>query len=141
MEEVYSISVTPQRFNLLLLGLMACVAVVLAGVGLYGVTAYMVQQQTREIGIRMALGAEPRDVLGAILLHGAKLAVTGMIIGIAAALSLNRLMKSLLFSVSAADPLTYTVAATFLCFVALAACYFPARKAAHLDPMIALRDQ
>ncbi len=141
MEEVYSISVTPQRFNFQLLGLMAFVAVILAAVGLYGVTAYTVQQRTREIGVRMALGARPHEMIGLILFQGAKLAIVGICIGILTAFSLTRLMKSLLFNVPSSDPLTFVGVATLLLMVALAACYIPARRIMDLDPTIALRHE
>ena len=141
MDEVHSISLAPQRFNLFLMGVMACMAIILAAMGLYGVTAYTAQKQTREIGIRMALGAQSHDVIRVILLDGAKLAVAGIVIGILVAFSMSRLLKGLLFAVSTADPLTYVLAASLLCFVVLVACYFPARRAARLDPMAALREQ
>lgn len=141
MEEVYSISVTPQRFNFQLLGLMASVAMILAAVGLYGVTAYMVQQRTREIGVRMALGAKPHEMIGLILFQGARLAIAGISIGILTAFSLTRLMKSLLFNVPSSDPLTFVGVATLLLMVALAACYIPARRIMGLDPTIALRHE
>lgn len=141
MDEVHSIAMAPQRFNLLLLGVMACMAIVLAAMGLYGVTAYTVQKQTREIGIRIALGAEPYKVVKVILLNGVKHVAIGIAVGILIAFSLSWVMKDLLFAVSAVDPLTYAFAATFLCSVVLVACYFPARRAAHVDPTIALREE
>jgi predicted permease len=141
MEEVYSISVTPQRFNLQLLGLLACVAVILAAVGLYGVTAYAVQQRTHEIGVRIALGADPHHVIGLVLFQGTKLALAGVAIGIVTAFLLTRLMKSLLFTVTASDPLTFVGVPSILMIVALAACYIPARRIMGVDPMTALRHE
>jgi putative ABC transport system permease protein len=141
MDEVYSIAMAPHRFNLLLLGLMAGLVVVLAALGVYGVTAYNVQKQTWEIGIRMALGAEPHKVVTAILFDSAKHALFGVAIGILLALLLNQVIKALLFAVSATDKVTYFLAAAFLGSIVLLASYVPARRAAHLDPAIALREQ
>lgn len=139
MEEVYSISVTPQRFNLQLLGLMASVAMILAAVGLYGVIAYTVQQRTREIGVRIALGAKPQEMIGLVLFQGARLAIVGVAIGVVAALGLVRLMTGLLYGVTANDPLTFAGVSILLLLVALAASYVPARRAMHVDPIVALR--
>ncbi|MFZ3244175.1 MAG: FtsX-like permease family protein, partial [Candidatus Acidiferrales bacterium] len=108
-------------------------------VGIYGVISYSVTQRTHEIGIRMALGAEPGNVMRLILAHGLKLAVIGVAIGIAASLALTRLMSTLLFGVSATDPLTFAGVAILLAAVSLAACYIPARRAMRVDPMVALR--
>jgi predicted permease len=141
MDDVFSIVVTPQRFNLQLLGLMAGLALILATVGLYGVTAYSVEQRTREIGIRVTVGAEPRHVISMVLLHGVKLAVVGMAIGVGCALLLTRLMRSLLFGVTSADPLTYVLVSGLLFLVALAASYVPARSALRIDPLSALRNE
>jgi putative ABC transport system permease protein len=122
-----------------LLGVFAGLALVLAAVGIYGVMAYLVTQRTHEIGVRMALGAQRENILSLVLGHGSRLAALGIAIGIAAALGLSRLMSSLLFGVSATDPLTYAGVAVLLAVVALAACYIPARRAVRVDPMIALR--
>jgi ABC-type antimicrobial peptide transport system permease subunit len=110
-------------------------------VGVFGVISYSVTQRTNEIGIRMALGALERDVLEMIVGQGAKLALAGVAIGIAAALVLTREMQSLLFNVSPFDPVTLAAVAGGLCLVALAACYVPARRAARVDPMTALRHE
>jgi predicted permease len=127
------------RFQTLLLGLFSGLALTLAAVGIYGVISYSVIQRTHEIGIRMSLGAQPSQVLRLVMGQGAKLALAGIVVGIAAALALTRLMRSLLFEVSPADPLTFAGIAVLLVAVALAACYIPALRAMRVDPMTALR--
>jgi putative ABC transport system permease protein len=139
LRQVLADSVAPQRFRSLLLGLFALVAVLLASMGIYGVMNYTVSQRTREIGIRVALGAETRDVLRLVLRQGLTLALIGVALGVTAALALTRLMKTFLFGVSATDPLTFTGVALLLILVALLACWAPARRATKVDPMIALR--
>jgi putative ABC transport system permease protein len=139
MDELMALSLAQQRFNMLLLGLFAALALVLAAVGIYGTMAYRVGQRRHEIGIRIALGAERRDVLRLVLGDGAKLAGVGIAIGIAGALALTRLMTSLLFEVTPTDPQTFAVVAILLAIVALAACYVPTRRALRVDPMVALR--
>jgi putative ABC transport system permease protein len=139
MDQEIGSSVAGPKFNTSLLGVFAAVALFLAAIGIYGVLAYAVTQQTHEIGIRLALGAQQRDVLRLILGQGAKLALSGVGIGIVAALSLTRLMATLLFGVSATDPLTFGAVALVLFGVALLACYIPARRAMRTDPMVALR--
>jgi predicted permease len=139
MEQVRSDSLAQQQFTLLLLGLFASLALVLASIGLYGVTAYATTRRTREIGIRMALGAQPADVLRMVLYHGAAIGFIGLGIGIAAALSATRLMGTLLYGVRATDPLAFGAVVILLSVVLLTACYIPARRATRTDPMVALR--
>jgi predicted permease len=132
-------SLARQRFTALLLTIFALLALVVAAVGTYGVMAYLVGQGTREIGIRMALGAGRGRVLGMVVGQGARLAVVGVGAGLAGALALSRYLDALLFGVSARDPLTFVVVPAVLFLVALAACYVPARRAARVDPMVSLR--
>jgi predicted permease len=139
MEQLVARSVAPQRFNMSLLGLFAALGLVLAAVGIYGVMAYGVLQRTREIGLRMALGARESDVMKMVVRQGMTLAMIGAAIGLGASYALTRLMKTLLFGVSATDPLTFIVIALSLGLIALLACWIPARRAAKVDPMIALR--
>ncbi len=139
LTQVLAESIAPQRFRTALLSLFALVAVLLAGLGIYGVMNYSVSQRTREIGIRVALGAETRDVLRLVLRQGLTLALAGVALGVAASLALTRLMKSFLFGVSATDPLTLVGVALLLTFIAGLACWLPARRATKVDPMIALR--
>jgi predicted permease len=139
MDSVISDSLATQHVSLILLGAFAVLALGLASSGIYGVISYVVQQRTQEIGVRMALGAKRADVLRLILGTGMTMAGIGVAIGLAAAFGLTRLMASLLFGVSATDPLTFTAVAVLLVIVALAACYIPARRAMRVDPMIALR--
>ncbi|MCA1828024.1 MAG: ABC transporter permease [Myxococcales bacterium] len=138
-EEIVSANVANRRLNLILLGIFAAVALLLATVGIYGVMSYSVEQRTREIGIRMALGAERRAVLKLIVGQGARLAAIGIVAGIAGAFALSRVMASLLYGVSATDPLTYAGLALLLGGVAVGACWLPARRAVRVDPAIALR--
>ncbi|HSO75726.1 MAG TPA: ABC transporter permease, partial [Blastocatellia bacterium] len=139
MEQLRSDSIAPDRLNLMLLASFGAVALILAGVGIYGVMAYSVTQRTHEIGIRMALGARQSDVLGMVIRQGMKLAVIGLAMGLAGAWLVTRSMASLLFGVSATDPLTFAVISVVLLGVALGACFVPARRATRVDPMIALR--
>ena len=132
-------STSRTRFIAVLLASFAGLALVLAVTGLYGLIAYSVAQRTREIGIRMALGARSSQVLRLTLCQGLRLVVIGTAVGVAAALALTRLMQSLLYEVSAADPLTFAAVALLLALAALLACYIPARRAARIDPMVALR--
>jgi len=139
MEDLMGVSLAQQRFNMLLLGLFAALALILATVGIYGTMAYRVGQRMHEIGIHIALGAQRRDVLRLVLGDGAKLAFFGIAIGIAGAIVLSRVMKSLLFEVKPTDPATFSLVTILLAMVALAACYIPARRAMRCDPMVALR--
>jgi ABC-type antimicrobial peptide transport system permease subunit len=122
-----------------MLGIAGAMALALGLIGIYGVISYTVSQRKREIGIRLALGAQGGDVVGMVLRQGAKLATLGVCIGVAAAFVLARLMTSLLFGVTAHDPLTFIAVVALLFLVALLACYIPARRAMRIDPIVALR--
>jgi putative ABC transport system permease protein len=139
MQQLLNQSVATRRFNMLLMAIFAALALLLAAVGIYGVMSQAVSGRTREIGIRMALGAQATDVLRLIVGQGLKLTIIGVMAGLATALALTRLIESLLFGVSATDPLTFAAVALLLTAVALLACYIPARRATKVDPMIALR--
>jgi len=139
MTEVIAESLAAQRFAMTLLGIFAGLATVLASVGIYGVISYIAGQRTHEIGIRMALGARQWDVLSMVLSQAGRMAVAGVGIGLVAGIGLMRLMSSLLYGVSTHDPITFSAVAVLLILVALAACYVPARRAAKVDPMVALR--
>lgn len=134
-------SISQPRFYTLLLGLFAAVALLLASVGIYGVMSYMVAQRTHEIGIRMALGAQRRDVFRIVVGQGLKLALVGVVIGLGLSFLATRLLEKLLFGVSTIDPVTYILIPLILTGVALAACLIPARRATRIDPMIALRNE
>jgi ABC-type antimicrobial peptide transport system permease subunit len=139
MEELLANTVAERRFNMLLLGVFATIALLLSAVGIYGVMSYSVVQRSHEIGVRMALGARRSDVLALVVKQGMTLVLAGLGIGLGAAFALTRVMVSLLFGVSATDPLTFAIIALLLGAVALLACYVPARRATKVDPMIALR--
>jgi putative ABC transport system permease protein len=139
MEELASDSVTLRRASMLVLAFFAVLALLLAGLGIYGVMAQTVAQRTPEIGVRMALGARTGNVLGMVLRQGALLAASGIAIGLVVSLALGRVMSSLLFAVEATDPLTFALVSLLLGAVALLACYLPARRAATVDPIAALR--
>jgi putative ABC transport system permease protein len=139
MQQLVDDSISTRRLTLVLLGIFSALALILAAIGIYGVMAYSVALRTQEIGIRMALGAQRQDVLRLVLGQGARIAFFGVAIGLAAAAALARLLSSLLFSVSARDPLTFAAVAVLLVAVALLACYIPARRALRVDPIIALR--
>ncbi len=139
MDEVIAKSVAPRRFRMLLLGLFALLALLLAVIGVYGVIAYSSSQRTHEFGVRIALGADRRDILNLVVRQGFKLALLGVSSGVAGALLLTRFLSGLLYEVSPHDPLTFAGVATLLMLVALAAIYIPARRAMRVDPMVALR--
>jgi putative ABC transport system permease protein len=139
MDEYVSSSVAAPRFNTTLLSIFAGVALVLTIIGLYGVMSYSVAQRTNEIGIRMALGAQARDVLGLIVKDGVKIVGVGLLLGVGGALALTRLMETLLFGVTTRDPLTFVAIAGLLSLVAMLACYIPAWRATRVDPLEALR--
>jgi putative ABC transport system permease protein len=139
MEQALAQSVAARRFSMILLAVFAVLALTLAAVGIYGVTSYSVAQRTREVGIRMALGARTIDVLNLVVRDGLKLVLIGIGVGLAGALLLTRLMTTLLFGVTATDAVTYVTVAFTLIIVALIACCIPARRATKVDPLIALR--
>jgi putative ABC transport system permease protein len=139
MDDVLSAEVASQRFNAGALAGFAGLAALLAAVGIYGVMAYAVAQRTREIGVRMALGARPETVMGMVLKQGLGLALIGVVLGVGASLALTRLMGGMLFGVKASDPATFVLVAVGLTAVALGACWIPARRATRVDPVIALR--
>jgi ABC-type antimicrobial peptide transport system permease subunit len=139
MDEIIAISLAQRRFSLILLGLFAALALLLSGVGIYGVVSYIVSQHTREIGIRIALGARHTDVLRLVLLRGARMTTVGILVGLAASFVLTRLLSTLIYGVSAHDTITLLAVALLLAAVSLGACYFPARRASRVDPMVALR--
>ena len=139
MDDLLAVSVAQQRFNMLLLATFAALALALAGVGIYGMMAYRVNQRTHEIGVYMALGAQHRDVLRLVMKDGVKLALMGIVLGLAGAIALTRVMVSLLFEVKPTDPATLIGVALLLAAVAVLACYIPARRALSIHPMTALR--
>jgi putative ABC transport system permease protein len=139
LENLISRSIAPQRFNLVLLSVFAAIGLLLTLVGVYGVMSYHVAENTREIGIRVALGAQRRDILKLVVGQGLALALIGVVVGMAGALGVTRLMDTLLFGVTATDPLTFVIVAILFGAVALMACYLPARRATKVDPMVALR--
>jgi ABC-type antimicrobial peptide transport system permease subunit len=139
MDKIVTASVATPRFAFLLVGLFGGLAILLAAIGTYGVIAYAVSQRTFEFGLRMALGARRLDVLRLVLLQAGKLILSGTVIGVLLALVMARGLKSLIYDVSPADPLTFTAIGFAVIAVAIIACYIPARKATEADPMIALR--
>ena len=139
MEDVLAQWLAPRRFNLLLMSVFAGVALALAAVGIYGVVSYSVSQRTRELGVRVALGAQPRDLLALVIRQGLVLAVTGVVMGLVVSFGLTRWLATLLFGISATDPITLASVASLFMLVALFACYLPARRAMKVDPMVALR--
>jgi len=137
LDEIYA----PRRFNMLLFGVFALVALLLASVGIYGVLAYAVTQRTHEIGIRLALGAKTRDVLWLIVRQGLALTLIGVALGLGAALALTRVIQNLLYDVRATDPVTFAGIALLLLGVACVASFIPARRATKVDPLVALRHE
>jgi putative ABC transport system permease protein len=141
MEQRLTETLAPRRFQMLLFGAFAAVALALATVGVYGLISHSVSRRTHEIGIRMALGARPRNVLLMVIRQGMSLALVGVAIGLATALALTRVMAGLLFNVKADDPATFAGVSLLLIGVAFLAAYLPARRATKVDPMIALRQE
>jgi putative ABC transport system permease protein len=139
MRQLISASVAQPRFRTFLFSVFGTLALILAAVGLYGGLSYTVAQRRHEIGIRVALGAQPRDIVRMVLGEGLLLALIGIAIGVGGALALTRFLRSLLFEIKPTDPVTFVGIASLLVLVALAACYVPARRAMRVDPMIALR--
>ena len=141
MNEVIERSLANRRLTLSLLGIFAAVALVLSAAGLYGVIAYLVAQRTREIGIRMALGAGRRQVLGMVMRQGARLVFGGLALGLVGAFAFSRVLGNMLYGVDARDPVTFAVVATMLGGIALVATLIPARRATRVDPMLAIRSE
>jgi len=141
LERVLSSSLDQRRFSLAMFGVFGLVALLISAIGIYGLVAYSVAQRTREIGIRMALGAQAGSVLGLVIRSGMALTVTGLAIGIVAALALTRLLSSMLFGITPTDPMTFATVAVALTIVSVIACWIPARKATRVDPLIALRQE
>jgi putative ABC transport system permease protein len=139
MNEIRSESVAPERLNLTLLSIFAGIALVLAVVGIYGVMSYTVTQRTHEIGIRMAIGAQPKDVFRMVIGQGMMLALIGVAFGLVGAFGLTRLMTTMLFGVAPTDPVTFAAIAVLLAGVSLVACYIPGRRATKVDPVVSLR--
>jgi ABC-type antimicrobial peptide transport system permease subunit len=139
MERRVESSLARRRFSMLLLALFAGLALVLAAIGTYGVMAYLVKQATREIGIRVALGATPRHILTLVLSKGMAMTLGGLVLGLSGAFALTRLMRGLLFGVGATDPTTFVAISLLLAFIALLATYIPALRASRVDPAVSLR--
>jgi ABC-type antimicrobial peptide transport system permease subunit len=139
MRELVDASMGRTSFSMVLLGIAAAVALLLAAIGLYGVVSYVVARRTAEIGIRLALGAGPRQVERAVVRGSLTIVVVGLAVGMGAALVLTRLMRGMLYGVEPTDPMTYLLASFVICGIAVLASYVPARRAARLDPTIALR--
>jgi putative ABC transport system permease protein len=139
MDQLIGNAIARQRLTLVLLLGLACLALLLAAVGIYGVISYSVSQRTHEIGIRLALGARTGDVLRLIVGQGMKMTLVGVALGLLSAYAMTRWIETLLFRVGATDPVTFTVIALLLIVVSLLACYIPARRATKVDPMVALR--
>jgi len=141
MDRIADANISTPRFALFLVALFAGLALTLAAIGMYGVISYSVSRRTHEFGLRMALGAKPRDVQRLVLRQGVQLALLGILVGLAGALALVRVLWSLLYQVSAADPVTFASVAIIALVIAVLACYLPARRATAADPMRALRSE
>ena len=141
MQNIIDDSLASRRFAMILLGVFAGLALLLSAIGIYGVISYVVGQRVHEIGLRMALGAQRKDVMWLVLGEGARLATIGVGAGLITAVVLTRLMVKMIFGISAHDPLTYFAVAIALLMVAFAACYLPLRRAMSVDPMVALRHE
>ena len=139
MEQRVDESLARRRFSMLLLGVFATIALALATIGIYGVMAYLVNQGTRELGIRIALGASPRNIVNLVVRQGMALALAGVTLGLAASFLLTQLIRSLLFGVRATDPITFAGISFLLAIITLLACYIPAQRAARIDPLISVR--
>jgi putative ABC transport system permease protein len=141
MEDILAGEVAQRRLGMSLLAAFAALALLLASLGIYGVLSYAVTQRAPEIGLRIALGATPRDVSHMVLRDGMRLALIGLVIGLTASFALTRMMSNLLFRVSATDPTTFATVSLLLISVSLIACYLPARRATKVDPLVALRQE
>jgi putative ABC transport system permease protein len=139
MGELVSEAVAQPRFRTFLLGTFALLALAVSLVGVFGLTSYFVSQRTRDIGLRMALGARPEDILRSVLLYGSKVVAVGIVFGLGASFAVTRSMRALLYGVTPEDPLTFASVATLLAIGGLVACYWPARRATRIDPAVALR--
>jgi ABC-type antimicrobial peptide transport system permease subunit len=139
MDSVVARSLASRRFAMMLLAVFAVLALALSSIGVYGVISYVAGQRTNEIGIRISLGAQRRDILGMVLGHGVRLSLVGLAVGLVAAAGLTRLMTRILYGVNATDPLTFAVVILVLTVVALTACYIPAARAMRVDPIVALK--
>jgi ABC-type antimicrobial peptide transport system permease subunit len=140
LNDIVDQAISPKRLMTLLLGSFSVLALVLAALGIYGVISYSVSQRTHEMGIRLAVGASTASVVNLVILEGMKMAAIGVAIGLVGSLAVTRLMRSLLFGIDATDPATFLANAAILGGVAFLACWLPARRAARVDPMVALRD-
>jgi putative ABC transport system permease protein len=141
MEQIMAERVSPWRFLMEIFGILAGIALTLAAVGIFGVMSYTVSRRTHEIGVRMALGAGAGDVLGLMMKHGLRVTVPGIVLGLAGSFGLTRLIGSMLFGVPPNDPVTLSIVSLLLMGIALAACYFPVRRAMSVDPVRALRNE